>query len=222
MNEHESEPVRGLPEYLPQGERIVWQGEPEWRQLALRVFHLRKIAFYFAVLAAAHVALTLADGATPFAAAKGASWLLLLGAATIGLLGLLAWLYATTTIYTMTDRRLVMRFGVALPMMINIPWDKIDAADLKRDSDAHGSIVLTLTASRRMSYWLLWPHAKPWHFSPVQPMLRCIANPEDVALRLQQIVDGQHSAVVAPIRSAAPLGTGLTAGETGRPRAACS
>lgn len=222
MNEHESEPVRGLPDYLPEGERMVWQGEPDWRQLALRVFHLRKVTIYFAILAAAHVALTLSDGATALAAAKGASWLLLLGVATIGLLGLLAWLYAKTTIYTMTDRRLVMRFGVALPMVINIPWDKIDAADLKHDSDAFGSIVLTLTASRKMSYWLLWPHARPWHFSPVQPMLRCIANPRNVALRLQQIVDGQLSATITPIRTAAPEDSGLATGDTGRPRAACS
>lgn len=222
MNEHDAEPIRGLPDYLPADEHIVWQGEPEWHQVALRVFHARKIAVYFAILAVAHVGLEFADGATPLVAAKGALWLLILGAATIGMFGLLAWLYARTTVYTMTDRRLVMRFGVALPMMINIPWDRIDAADLQQDSARFGSIVLTPGAGSKMSYWLLWPHAKPWHFSPVRPMLRCIENPDEVAARLQLVVSEQQNAAITPLRGAASADTDLAAHETATPRAACS
>ena len=222
MNEHDSEPVRGLPDYLPNDELLVWQGEPAWGELALRVFHLRKIAIYFIILAVAHVGLELAEGATLLAAGKGAAWLLILGTFAIALLGLLARLYAKTTVYTITDRRLVMRFGVALPMIINIPWEKIDAADLQQHGDDYGSILLTLTASRKMSYWLLWPHAKPWHFTPVQPMLRCIEHPRDVAARLQQVVAAQQTAVVTPIRATAPESTDLTDAGPRSPSAACS
>ncbi|MEM1103487.1 MAG: hypothetical protein AAGH48_05230, partial [Pseudomonadota bacterium] len=45
-----AEPIRGLPEALPEGERILWQGEPTWRQLAVNVFHIRALAIYFGVL----------------------------------------------------------------------------------------------------------------------------------------------------------------------------
>ena len=202
MNEHESEPVRGLPEYLPDGEFIVWQGEPSWRQLALRVFHVRKIAVYFVLLAGLHVGLQVSDGASWLMAAKGAAWLVMLGGAAMLVLGALARLYAHTTIYTITNRRLVMRFGVALPMMINIPWEKVDSADLKLHPGNTGSIALTLTPDHKMSYWLLWPHAKPWRFSPVQPMLRCIADPQTVAERLRKTVEQPSDCVVTPIRSA--------------------
>ena len=47
MSEYATEPVKGLPELLPTGERMLWQGQPSWRALAIRVFHVRKIAIYF-------------------------------------------------------------------------------------------------------------------------------------------------------------------------------
>jgi hypothetical protein len=200
MNEHESEPIRGLPGLLPEGEHIVWQAEPCWRQLALRVFHLRKVAVYFGLLAGLHLALKVADGTPPAAAAQGALWLVLLGGAAVLILGLLAWLYARTTVYTMTNRRLVMRFGVALPMIINIPWDKIDAAGVLRRSADQGDLILSLARGEKMSYWLLWPHVKPWRFSPVQPALRCLDAVGDAGWQLQRVISEQQPGRVTPIR----------------------
>ena len=143
------------------------------------------------------------DGASVLAALKGATWLVMLGAAGMLVLGVLGRLYAKTTIYTITNERLVMRFGVALPMMVNIPWKKVDAADMTMHSDHRGSIALTLAPDHKASYWLLWPHAKPWHFSPVQPMLRCIEDPQTVAEHIRQIVAQQSDSVVTPKRAAA-------------------
>jgi hypothetical protein len=40
MNEYENEPVRGLPETLPPGETLLWQGEPDWLSMARRTFRL--------------------------------------------------------------------------------------------------------------------------------------------------------------------------------------
>mgnify|MGYP003349263071 CR=1 FL=1 len=52
MSEHEIEPIPGLPDYLPPGERLLWQGAPHWRPLAMRAFRLRAVMIYFAVLMA--------------------------------------------------------------------------------------------------------------------------------------------------------------------------
>ena len=62
LNEYETEPVRGLPERLPAGETILWQGAPRWGALARRAFHVRKIALYFAILLAWLVYADIADG----------------------------------------------------------------------------------------------------------------------------------------------------------------
>jgi hypothetical protein len=207
MNEYEHEPVRGLPEYLPEGETLLWQGQPGWRPLALRVFHVRSVGLYFALLIAIHLASRLLQGEPAGAALLGAGWQLGLGALTLGILSLLAYLYARATIYTLTDRRLVMRIGVAVPMMINIPWETIESADLREFGDGAGDIALTPVPGKRLSWWALWPNVRPWRYARVQPMLRGIADAREVAGLLARTV-----AATAP-------GEGSAVRPQGRPRA---
>ena len=49
-HEHEFEAAPGLPEALPAGERLLWQGSPDWKSLAVHVFHVRTLAVYFGVM----------------------------------------------------------------------------------------------------------------------------------------------------------------------------
>ena len=63
-HEHEFEPEYGLPEALPVGERILWQGSPDFATVARRVFHVRKFALYFALWLGLRVANTVQDGGT--------------------------------------------------------------------------------------------------------------------------------------------------------------
>ena len=53
---------RGLPERLPEGERLLWQGAPDWRRLALHVFHVRGLALYFAGIIAYCLVSAIVDG----------------------------------------------------------------------------------------------------------------------------------------------------------------
>jgi hypothetical protein len=188
MNEYEHEPVRGLPEDLPAGESIVWQGEPDWRALARRAFHVRKVLFYFGVLLVWYLASHLGEGAAAETTFRGVLWTLAMAGAAAGILGLLAWTYAHSTVYTLTNQRLVLRFGVALPMMINLPLEKLESADLVAYGSGLGDIALTLAPGERISYWALWPHARPWHFSRVKPMLRGLPDAAAVASLLAQQV----------------------------------
>lgn len=191
MTEYEDEPVRGLPGYLPSGEHMVWQGVPQWRALARRVFHTRKVIVYFALLILYSVVQRVSAEQSFAEIAGGVVWQLLLGGASVGILTLLAWLYARSTVYTITNRRIVMRFGVALPMMVNIPWDRIESADFRSFDDGNGDIVLRPTAKGRVSYWTIWPHVRPWHFNPVQPALRGIPDAGRVAVLIAQSVGEQ-------------------------------
>ncbi len=67
-DEFDIEPIPGLPALLPKGESLLWQGKPGWRGLALRVFHIRGIAIWFALLSIWRVVTTVYDG-MPAAAA---------------------------------------------------------------------------------------------------------------------------------------------------------
>ena len=51
MMEYDSEPIRGLPGELPEGERILWQGSPDWRVFVRSALFGRWIVGYFAILA---------------------------------------------------------------------------------------------------------------------------------------------------------------------------
>jgi hypothetical protein len=176
VNEHDYEPIPGLPAQLPTGESILWQGAPEWESLARRAMRLRLLTLYFALLIAWGIAGGVSDG-TPLAEiALSASRLAGLGVGAVALLALFAWLVARTTMYTVTSRRVVLRYGIALPITIQIPFSKIETAGLHQWSDGTGDIALSLPRGERIAYLVLWPHARPWKLGHAQPSLRSIPN----------------------------------------------
>ena len=62
MTEYEDEPVEGLPERLPDGETMVWQGRPTVAAMAKRVFYIPHLALYFGLLIAGHTVYRLMEG----------------------------------------------------------------------------------------------------------------------------------------------------------------
>ncbi len=181
MSATEYTPVQGLPDDLPAGERLLWQGAPDWRSLAVDAFHVRKVTIYFALLVAWRFVLRLYEGDGILAAAQYAAWIVPLAVAGVLLLLGLAWVTAWTTIYTVTSRRVVMRVGIALSMTIDIPFRVIESASLKKRADGTGDIALRLEPGIRAAYLVLWPHARRWHFSRPEPQMRALANPGHVA-----------------------------------------
>ena len=177
MTEYDEEPVPGLPGRLPPGERLLWQGRPDRRVLARTAFHVRLVAAYFILLAGWGVA---SGGATAPVLA-GALATLGIGALGVALLHLLAWASARSTIYTLTDRRLVLRIGVAVPKCVNLPLVAIAAADVALRDDGSGDLRVRLTGVPQLGYLALWPHARAWHVVAPQPMLRALPDAAGVA-----------------------------------------
>ena len=203
-HEHEFEPVYGLPEVPPPEERILWQGTPDWRALALRAFHVRKLAIYFALMLALRAAGALGDGGSLAAAARAVVQLLPLALLGVALPAVLAWLSARTTAYTLTNRRVVMRIGIVLTLTFNIPLRRIAAADLAEAPRGSGDIALALAGRERIGWMQLWPHARPWRFATPQPMLRCVPQGAEVARLLAQTwsaATGQQAQAAATIDS---------------------
>ena len=188
------EPQRGLPELLPAGEHIVWQGGPKWFSLARHVFHVRFVAVYFALIVAWRMASGLDAGASASALGISILWTVGLGALAIGVLSLIAWGYGRTTVYTITNRRVVIRSGVAFQVTFNIPFDAITGAGFKTHRDGTGDIPIELDGSAHIAYLHIWPNVRPWHVTHVQPMLRNIAGAEAVAEHLKTALLEFHGA----------------------------
>ena len=181
MTEHDYEPIPGLPGLLPPGERIVWQGAPDWRVLARRAYHTRAVTAYFGVLGAWATVAAVARGIHGLADLSGVALTALFGIVAVGLLRALAWGAARTTLYTLTNRRVVLRIGVAFPKCINLPLAMIGTVGLGVQDDRSGDIPLALLGERRLGYLALWPHARPWHVAAAQPMLRALPDAPHVA-----------------------------------------
>lgn len=190
MSDVEVEPIPGLPEELPAGEHIVWQGQPHWRTLARHAFHVRGVALYFGGVITLRVGAAVIN-AEPFTAAAF-SVVVVTGLAAIGLglLFLLAYLNARTSMYTITNRRVVMRVGVAFPITFNLPFRQLSGAALKAYPNGDGEIALSLAGSDRLAYLHLWPHARPWQFKKSSPMLRAVPGAQHVARLLAQYAQG--------------------------------
>jgi hypothetical protein len=168
----------GVP--LPPGESSLWRGSPRAVSVARHIFHIGAVGAYFALLFVWHVGSAWFEGGFG-AALRPAGVDAALAAVALGLIGVISWAVARSTVYLVTTRRVVMQIGVALPMALNIPFRVIQSVDIARHRDGTGDIAMRLVPGDHFAYLHLWPHARPWWLAHPQPMLRCIPDAPAVA-----------------------------------------
>ncbi len=191
------EPVPGLPEALPAGEEILWQGRPNTWALARDAMSVRPVAAYFVILAVWRAIVV--GGSAPLSEALIAgSWLILIGAIACGLLYLVALAQARAALYTITNKRVVMRVGAALNVTFNLPFKQIETAGLDLRKDGTGTVALTLSGRNRISYLICWPHVRPWRMAKCEPALRCIPDAGHVA---KLLADAAQTQLAMPVIS---------------------
>jgi len=174
------EQIEGLQELLPKGEVILWQGRPNWLRLTIESLNLWWVIGYFGLLAAWRF-LSVIDY-MPFGTAISASIPFLFVAAFVGLLLCgVGYIQAKETLYTITNRRVVMRIGAALTLTLNLPFTKIDNAAVAKKRGGFGNIAFETSGDTKFSYFVLWPHARSWYFGKPQPTLKCIPDIEKVS-----------------------------------------
>jgi len=193
-HEHEWEAAPGLPSTLPAGERIVWQGSPDWKQLAVHAFHVRKIAVYFALMVGLQFSQLWAEGLSgkellvPIVVSSSLAILAL------ALLTTCAWFAGKSSLYTFTNKRVVMRIGIVLTLTFNLPYRRIAGASSKDYAKGCQDIALELYPEDRIGWAHLWPHQKAWHVKHPQPTLRCVPNGKEVSEMLFTLWREHHQA----------------------------
>ncbi len=190
-------PVRlpGVEEPLPPGEVVLWQGRPDLIAVALRVLHLRALVAYWALVTLGLVAFGAVDGRSVLA---DLAWMAAVALVGSGLILLWAVAIRSTTTYAVTSRRVVLRIGVALPVVLNLPLDRIASVDLRSWGGGEGDVVLTPAGGDRFGWLLLWPHARPWRLRDPLPALRAIPRAGEVGRILAGAVAGAHAGGEGP------------------------
>ena len=182
-HEHEFEAAPGLPEPLPSGERMLWQGAPDWKRLAIHAFHVRKLAVYFAAMLAVQWLYLL--GEPQAALLRPLLTSVVMATLALALLSATAWFSARSTLYTLTDRRVIMRVGIVLTLTFNLPLRQISGASFRPHAGGTGDIAIALKGEDRIAWLNLWPHARPWQVKRPEPSLRCVPDAAALAARLQ-------------------------------------
>jgi hypothetical protein len=197
-HEHEFEPELGLPEPLPAGEKILWQGSPDFADMAYRVFHLKKFVFYFGLMLLYRAVSQVSEGKSAVDTLFAMVFPAVLTVVALASVMTLAWLSARTTVYTLTDQRVVMRIGIVLTLTFNLPLKVIESAGLNLNAKGFGDIPLKLKGEDRIAWLNLWPHARPWLINKPEPMMRCIPDASVVAEKLVQAWSNSTGIAVEP------------------------
>jgi hypothetical protein len=169
--------IPGISQALPPGERLLWWGKPARGPVARHVFHTTGITVYFIVMLAIWAINRV--GSEDFV--RTGLVVTALSAAAVGLLWFYAHLVHATTVYAITNKRLVMKIGVALDLTLNIPLHYVQSADQRVFRDGSGQIAVALPREQRLAYAILWPHARAWRLKHPEPMLRGLQDPAAVA-----------------------------------------
>ncbi len=202
-DDFEIEPVKGLPEALPEGETIFWQGAPKVWELAKASMNIHWVIGYFSIAAVLRGGAVAADLGVQ-AGIGAASFYVILGAALSAIILLSAWAFAKTTVYTITSHRVGMRIGAALNITLNIPFRWISKADLALAKNGTGSIHLDLKGDTRFSYLVLWPHVRPWVMKRTQPTLRAIPDVANVARILGEAAEKRVEQITSELAVTPP------------------
>jgi len=158
------EPIKGLPEHLPRGEVILWQGRPHWWHLTVASMNLWWVIGYFGLLTLWRF-VTVMD-VVPFDRAVAVSLPFVVIGAVVALLFIIVGIIQSrATVYTITNKRVAMRVGAALTVTLNIPFTQIENAALAKRANGFGNIALETKGGTKFSFLVLWPHARPWHFA---------------------------------------------------------
>jgi hypothetical protein len=184
-HEHEFEPQFGLPERLPSGEHIVWQGSPDLGALAFSAFHVKKLVLYFIFLIGACAWPALEAGAGVMAVLQAIKWIAPLTLLGLGAVWILAYLTTRTTVYTLTNKRVVMRLGIVLTVTFNFPLKQIASSDVRMLEGSFGDVTLSLQGSDHIAWIHLWPSVRPWRLSKPEPTLRAIPDAQEFAVQLR-------------------------------------
>jgi uncharacterized protein with PQ loop repeat len=156
------------------------------------MFGTRWVLVLFGILAVSSIFSGLNHDASAGKIALTFFTMLFLGAAITGFCMVWGWLVAINTIYTITDKRLIIRHGVTMPMAINVPYAKVATAAAKVREDGSGDVSVAMLDGNNVSLFAIWPHNRPWNWQGVAPAMRAIPDAARVGVIL-------HDALVAHV-----------------------
>ena len=187
-------PPKDILSIIPKDEKIIWYGRPDLRRFCLTALGLKYIIIYLIIIFFSIIYARYGDFnfieilqvLFPYLISCFLAVLLLI---IVGISQVLP------TIYVITSKRVIIRSGLALIFMINVPFDKIASIDKNLYKDGCGNISFKLINNKRVPFFASWPSVRPWYFNNPEPTFRCISDVEIVALKLSEAARSRISEI---------------------------
>lgn len=183
---------------LEPGERILWQGRPQASAVRRDILKVRWLVAYLAGLLAWKLTLILWVRDLRPQEVFDTATLIVQGIVLMGIVVYFAWALARCTTYTVTDLRIVVRHGIALPGTVDIPLRALRSIAVRIHRDGTGDVALTVRAGGGIGYVKLWPHVLGLELSRPVPMLRGLADAAVLGPMLSRRLDELHGSTLTP------------------------
>ena len=164
---------------IPSGEKIYWCGQPDWVSLGYCCYGIKYLIFYFLV-SAFYVVYKIVTPLTLETFLSLYSSYLFSGFLAGMILFGIAFLSARHTCYIITEKRIVIRTGVALVFLLNLPFKNILSIDRQKLTKNRGNIAFTVRSRKRIPYLSCWPSVKGRGFLSPIPAFRSISDVEAI------------------------------------------
>ena len=179
------EAPKNILDAIPDGESILWKGRPSLWGFSWNLFGLKWITFYLSILSIVSIARFFASDFhtafyidfLPFFLSGIFASIILFGLATI---------QAYSTVYIITENRVIIKTGAALSFLISMPFKKIKEVNLQKRGASIGTISFELFSKKRVPYISCWPSVRPWKFKKTQPAFSCVGSVDEVATILRK------------------------------------
>ena len=192
---------------IPNKEKIHWIGKPSWASFGYQVFGIKYLIFYF-ILSALYAVSQVDPVFTFFAFLVNFIPFLMSGVFAACILFVLAYLTASHTHYVITEKRIVIRTGVALVFLLNVPIKNIISIDKQRLAGGRGNLSFTAKSKKRIPFVSCWPSVKSGSFIEPIPAFRSISNIEEIGMLVTKLAEKTHDAQSFELKS---VNTGVAA-----------
>ena len=175
--------VNRLPEEVgksvPEGEKVCWVGKPNWVSFGFHVFGIKYLVIYFIISAFYSVSQIELDFSLNAFIGEYISFVVS-GVIASLILFLLSYVSARHTCYVITEKRLVIRTGVALVFLLNVPFKNVISIDKQSLYYGVGNLSFKTQSKKRIPYFSCWPSVRSGSFLETIPTFRSIANIEEI------------------------------------------
>ena len=175
-------------EAVPKNEKIQWTGRPEWKSFAYQSFGLKYLIAYF-VISGLYVAASMDQSFVLRIFLTNFIPFVVSGFLAGTILIIIAYIEAAHTYYILTERRVILKSGVALVFVLHAPFSKIASIDRQNLAKGRGNIAFSMGSGKRIPYLSCWPSVKPWTFMSPIPSFRSIKDVAEVELLLVKIAN---------------------------------